>query len=236
MARWRDGPMAPWRDGALAVDNAVAQLVVANAGTGDWRDLMLDAALLQLAVAPGPVLLAAAASGAAGGAGGSMGWRQGCEQGCEQGGAQGCEQGCKQGCKRGSRHRSKRRSKQPPLRRGGAGMASRPLADVQRYRARVEARFREQPTLAVLAGAPGITPTQLNRVCHQVLGHCALGVRHGSLVLQAQRDPACTQAHTALAVKQIAAGLGFADAGYFSRFFLRQKGQTPTAWRAQVAR
>ena len=118
----------------------------------------------------------------------------------------------------------------------GAGMASRPLADVQRYRARVEARFREQPMLAVLAGAPGITPTQLIRVCHQVLGHCALGVRHGSLVLQAQRDLACTQAHTALAVKQVAAGLGFADAGYFSRFFLRQKGQTPTAWRAQVAR
>ena len=62
--------MAQWPDGALAVDNAVAQLVVANAGTGDWRDLMLDAALLQLAVALGPVLLAAAASGAAGGAGG----------------------------------------------------------------------------------------------------------------------------------------------------------------------
>ena len=86
----------------------------------------------------------------------------------------------------------------------------------------------QQPGQAALAATLGITPTQLNRVCHQVLGHSALGVLHGRLVLEAQRD----LAYTTLSVKQIALGLGFADAAYFSRFFLRQTGHTPSAWRA----
>jgi AraC family transcriptional activator of pobA len=37
-----------------------------------------------------------------------------------------------------------------------------------------------------------------------------------------------------LSVKQIALGLGFADAGYFTRFFQRLSGRTPTQWRGQA--
>ncbi len=123
-------------------------------------------------------------------------------------------------------------------RRSAAAAAAQPLAGnrglahVRRLRALVEAQFRQQPGQAVLAATLGITPTQLNRVCHQVLGHSALGVLHGRLVLEAQRD----LAYTTLSVKQIALGLGFADAGYFSRFFLRQTGHSPSAWRALQAR
>lgn len=108
----------------------------------------------------------------------------------------------------------------------------RALGHVRRFRALVEAQFREQPTLAVLAGTLGITPTQLNRACHQVLGHSALGVLHGRLVLEAQRD----LAYTTLSIKQIALGLGFGDAGYFTRFFQRETGLTPTAWRTRATR
>jgi AraC family transcriptional regulator, transcriptional activator of pobA len=108
----------------------------------------------------------------------------------------------------------------------------RALAHVRRLRALVEARFRDQPTLGRLAAEIGITPTQLNRACHQVLGHSALGVLHGRLVLEAQRD----LAYTTLGIKQIALGLGFGDAGYFTRFFQRETGLTPTAWRAQALR
>jgi len=108
----------------------------------------------------------------------------------------------------------------------------RALAHVRRFRALVEAQYRQQPGLAALAGTLGITATQLNRVCHQVLGHSALGVLHARLVLEAQRD----LAYTTLSIKQIALGLGFGDAGYFTRFFQRHTGQTPTAWRASAAR
>ncbi len=112
-----------------------------------------------------------------------------------------------------------------------AEAGSRAVAHVQRYRALVDARFREQPSLASLAAEIGITPTQLNRCCHQVLGHAALGVLQGRLLLEAQRD----LAYTTMSVKQVALGLGFADAGYFSRFFRRHMGHTPLAWRQRSA-
>ena len=108
----------------------------------------------------------------------------------------------------------------------------RALLHVRRLRALVESRFREQPTLVALAAEIGITPTQLNRACHQVLGHSALGVLHARLMLEAQRD----LAYTTLSVKQIALGLGFGDAAYFTRFFSREAGMTPTAWRERAVR
>lgn len=108
----------------------------------------------------------------------------------------------------------------------------RALVHVRRLRALVEARFREQPGLGGLAAEIGITPTQLNRACHQVLGHSALGVLHARLMLEAQRD----LAYTTLSVKQIALGLGFVDAAYFTRFFSREAGMTPTAWRERAVR
>jgi AraC family transcriptional activator of pobA len=110
--------------------------------------------------------------------------------------------------------------------------AARARQHVQRFQALVEARLRQQPGLAELATQIGITPTQLNRVCHRVLGHSALGVLHGRLLLEAQRE----LGYTAMSVKQVAIGLGFADAGYFTRWFQRHTGLTPTAWRSASAR
>lgn len=117
----------------------------------------------------------------------------------------------------------------PPDTASPGAQPPRALAHVQRLRALVEAQFRHQPTLAALAAEVGVTPTQLNRVCHQVLGHSALGVLHGRLLLEAQRD----LAYTSMSIKQVALGLGFGDAGYFTRFFQRLTGQTPSAWRAR---
>ncbi|WP_425256535.1 helix-turn-helix domain-containing protein [Rubrivivax sp. RP6-9] len=115
----------------------------------------------------------------------------------------------------------------PQAREAAHAVPERALAHVRRFRALVEAQYRQQPALAALAAPLGITPTQLNRVCRQVLGRSALGVLHARLVLEAQRD----LAYTAMSVKQIAIDLGFGDAAYFTRFFQRQTGCTPTAWR-----
>jgi AraC family transcriptional activator of pobA len=112
------------------------------------------------------------------------------------------------------------------------GLPERALAHVQRFRALVEAQYRSQPSLAALAAQLGITPTQLNRVCQQVLGHPALGVLHGRLLLEAQRD----LAYTTMSVKQVALGLGFGDAAYFTRFFRARAGCTPSAWRQAHSR
>lgn len=103
----------------------------------------------------------------------------------------------------------------------------RALEHVRRFRDLLEHRYREQPSMSVCAQALGITPTQLNRVCQRVLGQPALAVLHQRLVLEAQRE----LAYTTMSVKQISLGLGFADAGYFTRFFQRCTGRTPTDWR-----
>lgn len=104
----------------------------------------------------------------------------------------------------------------------------RALEHVRRFRDLVEHRYREQPSMSACAQVLGITPTQLNRVCQRVLGQPALAVLHERLVLEAQRE----LAYTTMSVKQIGLGLGFADAGYFTRFFQRGTGRTPTQWRS----
>jgi AraC family transcriptional regulator, transcriptional activator of pobA len=105
--------------------------------------------------------------------------------------------------------------------------AERARAHVQRLQALLETQYRQQPGLPALAAQLGLTTMQLNRACRQVLGHAALGVLHARLLLQARRE----LAYTALSVKQIALELGFADAAYFTRFFRRGTGCTPSAWR-----
>jgi AraC family transcriptional activator of pobA len=122
------------------------------------------------------------------------------------------------------------RSAPPPAPAADAALPPRALQHVRRFQALVDAQFRRQPALASLAAPLGITPTQLNRVCHRVLGHSALGVLHARLLLEAQRE----LGYTAMSVKQVAIGLGFADAGYFTRFFQRLTGQTPTGFRERV--
>lgn len=119
-----------------------------------------------------------------------------------------------------------------PSAEAAAPNGPRGVAHVQRFRALVEQRFREQPALADCAQALGMSPTQLNRLCQQVLGHSALGVLHGRIALEAQRE----LTYTTMSVKQIGYGLGFTDAGYFTRFFRRVAGRTPSAWRSAAAR
>lgn len=108
------------------------------------------------------------------------------------------------------------------------GQSTRGLQHVQRLRALIEARFRQQPSIAALAAEIGITTTQLNRVCRAALGCTPVAVLHGRLTLEAQRE----LAYTLMSIKQIADQLGFADAAYFTRFFQRMTGVAPTAWRS----
>lgn len=112
--------------------------------------------------------------------------------------------------------------------RARSAAGDRALAHVQRLRALVDERFREQPTLREFAATIGISTAQLNRACRAVLGHAAQAVLHERICLEAQRE----LAYTTLSIKHIAYKLGFSDAGYFTRFFERETGQTPSRWRA----
>jgi len=120
----------------------------------------------------------------------------------------------------------------PGVGEGSPSTGSRAIAHVERFKLLVEQQFRQQPSLSGIAAHIGITPTQLNRVCRQVLGHSALEIVHARIVLEAKRE----LTYTTMSVKQIAHELGFDDPAYFTRFFQRETRMGPTKWRAQAAR
>ncbi|HEY9109240.1 MAG TPA: helix-turn-helix domain-containing protein [Roseateles sp.] len=105
----------------------------------------------------------------------------------------------------------------------------RTLQHLARYREQVERQFRSQPGVDALAAPLGITTTQLNRLCRRHLGCSALDVLHQRLLLEAKRE----LGYTTLQVRQIADGLGFADPAYFTRFFQRLAGCSPSDWRSR---
>lgn len=102
---------------------------------------------------------------------------------------------------------------------------------VQRYRALVELHLRRHQPLGFYAQALKVTPDHLSRSCRAVTGLSALDLLHDRLLLEARR----LLAHTDAGVAQVAQELGFADPAYFSRFFARQSGLSPQAYRAALA-
>ncbi|SNC76155.1 AraC family transcriptional regulator, transcriptional activator of pobA [Hymenobacter gelipurpurascens] len=77
-----------------------------------------------------------------------------------------------------------------------------------------------------------ITPVHLNRICQTVKGKSALEIVQAHTVRRAHN----LLVYTSLSVSEIAYELQFADAGYFARFFRKQTGLSPMAYRAKAYR
>lgn len=114
---------------------------------------------------------------------------------------------------------------------GAEASRSRKAAQLERFRALVDAHFREHRPVERYAHELGISAGQLGRLCREQLGQSTLDLIHARLLHEAQRE----LVYSSLGIKQIAAELGFDDDAYFGRFFRKQTGQTPTAFR-QAAR
>lgn len=111
-----------------------------------------------------------------------------------------------------------------PSERGG-----RALAHLARFRQLVDRDFRRRLPIEAYARQLGITVTHLNRLCRDHLGDTALGIVNARIMLEAKR---CLT-FTSLEVKETAASLGFDDPAYFTRFFRRESGLSPVAFRAR---
>jgi AraC family transcriptional activator of pobA len=98
---------------------------------------------------------------------------------------------------------------------------------VERLTALVHQHFRSHKPAAFYAAALGISPTHLNRVVRNITGAGAHEFINRKLVEEAKRELVFTSA----TAQEIGFRLGFADPAYFSRFFSRQTGLTPRAWR-----
>jgi AraC family transcriptional activator of pobA len=102
---------------------------------------------------------------------------------------------------------------------------------VRRYLALVEQHYREHEPLSFYAQALGVTPDHLSRTCRHVTRQSALQILHERLMLEARR----LLAYSPMSVSKVAQLLGYDDAAYFSKFFNRAVGNTPSEYRALVA-
>jgi AraC family transcriptional activator of pobA len=97
----------------------------------------------------------------------------------------------------------------------------------QAYRAAVEQRFRSCHAVAEMADGLAVTRGRLDAMCRRHGGRTAQQVIHDRIVLEAQRS----LIYSGLSVAGVAYDLGFVDPAYFSRFFVRETGETPGAFR-----
>lgn len=97
----------------------------------------------------------------------------------------------------------------------------------QRYQELVNRDYSKQPSVGQLAEELGTTSARINTVCRRLVNKSALEVLHERIVLQAKRE----LTYTSMTINQIADALGFSEAPYFTRFFKRETGDTPRAFR-----
>ena len=121
---------------------------------------------------------------------------------------------------------------EPQARAGEQRLPSRRSQQLTRFRELVDMHYRAHWSLGDYAGELGLTLATLGRLCQEHLGMTPMNVIHARLVLEAKR----ALGHSSLSVKEIAHELGFVDVGYFSRFFRKHSGVSPSGFREAAGR
>jgi len=103
---------------------------------------------------------------------------------------------------------------------------------MERFRELVEAHFAEHWPVERYAEALNLTESRLNRMSQKGFGQSAFALTQDRLLLEARRK----LIYTSTPVSQLAYELGFSDPAYFCRFFKKQAGLAPSAFRASNTR
>lgn len=101
---------------------------------------------------------------------------------------------------------------------------------VDRFRKFIDQHYREHLQLADYAAMLAVSLVQLRTACASAGESSPTKMIHARLITEAKR----TLIFSDMSVEQIAFGLGFSDAAYFTRFFRREVGQTPSQFRAMA--
>jgi len=97
----------------------------------------------------------------------------------------------------------------------------------ERFRALLEQTIAEQKPVNWYAQQLHLSPFQLNKLTSTMTGQTVSQFVNDQLVLEAKRQLLATSSQ----VKEIAGALGFEDPSYFIRFFRKQTGFAPEAFR-----
>lgn len=111
--------------------------------------------------------------------------------------------------------------------RQSAQAAAGPSGVADEFLRLLEAGFRDHHDVAHYAEALGYTPDSLSRETQVRLGRSAKRLIRDRVLLEARRLLQFTDA----SIKAIAAEVGFADAGHFSKAFKQETGLAPLAFR-----
>lgn len=105
--------------------------------------------------------------------------------------------------------------------------SGRALTNFKRFRQRLEADFAKHHQVQHYANALGMNEKTLSRACQAASGMSAKGYIAQRLTLEAKR----LLAHTTMAVQSVAHDLGFDEPTNFVKFFRKEVGITPLAFR-----
>jgi AraC family transcriptional activator of pobA len=98
---------------------------------------------------------------------------------------------------------------------------------VARFRGAIERRYREHASIAAYVKDLEVSESRLRRACARAAGQRPIELVHHRLLIEAERE----LRYTSLPVSRIAYQLGFEDPAYFTRFFTRGTGTSPSAFR-----
>jgi len=100
------------------------------------------------------------------------------------------------------------------------------LAD--RFRELIHTHYRENLRLNQYASMMAVSPAQLRSACVAATGLSPTKLIHARLITEAKRNLIFGDQ----SIEQIAYALGFVDTAYFTRFFRKEVGQSPSQFRA----
>jgi AraC family transcriptional regulator, transcriptional activator of pobA len=113
---------------------------------------------------------------------------------------------------------------------GNEGSTRNDIRVVDRFRKLIDQHYRENLPLQDYASMLAVSLAQLRGACASAAEQSPAKMIHARIITEAKRDLIFGN----MSVEQIAFGLGFADAAYFTRFFRREVGQAPSQFRASA--